>query len=182
MKLVTKLVPAVIAAALMSNAAYAADGTINFAGELIDQTCTIEIDGKVAPVAATVTLPTVSTGLLTTSGNTAGRTNFEIELSNCTAGGKARAFFESGATVDPISGQLYVTGGATNVRLQLLDNSAGAGGAVIKAGDTNQLGSTTAVNIMGGIAVLPYAVEYVATGAATAGIVNSSVTYSIDYE
>ncbi|MGL4545565.1 MAG: fimbrial protein, partial [Plesiomonas sp.] len=107
MKSVIKFVPVVIAAAFMTNAAQAADGTINFQGRLIAQTCTIAVDGAVSPAAATVTLPTVSASALSVAGNTTGRTNFEIELSGCTgAAATAAAFFEAGSDVDPVSGQL----------------------------------------------------------------------------
>lgn len=181
MKLVIKLVPAVIAAGLMINVAHAGDGTIYFTGNLFAQTCTIKVENAVTPTAATVTLPTVSTSLLNAQGKVAGRTNFEIELSSCTGSAQtAAAFFEAGADVDPVSGQLLNRGDALNVRLQLRDNSATGG--VIKVGDTSQVASTTRVPISSGSAVLPYAVEYVATGVATAGAVTSSVTYSISYQ
>lgn len=181
MKLIIKLVPVVISAALMTNAANAADGSINFNGSLMAQTCTITVEGKISPAAATVTLPTVSTSLLNAPGKTAGRTNFEIELSNCLgAATNAVAYFEIGDDVDSASGQLYNRGDAANVRLQLRDNTVAGG--VIKAGDSSQLTSSTRVPISSGSAVLPYAVEYIATGVAIAGNVTSSVTYSINYQ
>ncbi|MGL5470866.1 MAG: fimbrial protein [Shewanella sp.] len=178
MKLVIKLVPFAIAAALMGNAAQASDGSINFQGRVVDQTCTITVGGVVSPAVATVTLPTVSASLLDAAGKTTGRTDFEIELSSCSgAATTAAAFFEAGADVDPISGQLINRGDATNVRLRLLD-----GTTPISAGNTNQLSNTSRVSFAAGNAVLPYAVEYLATGAAGAGTVQSTVTYSIDYQ
>ncbi|MBB3175828.1 hypothetical protein [Variovorax sp. Sphag1AA] len=66
--------------------------------------------------------------------------------------------------------------------LQLVD---GISGAAIVAGSGSQLGATgtnTARDIVAGVATLPYAVQYISQGAATAGKVNGSVTYSIAYE
>lgn len=162
--------------------ASAADGTINFNGELLSQTCTIAVDGVVSPTVATVTLPTISTSLLTTAGQAEGRTGFNIQLTNCVgAATTAAAFFNSGATVDPITGNLNnMTGTATNVQLQLVDAQ---GGAAIQAGNTNQRTQTTRNTIDGtGAANMPYAVQYLATGATTAGTVISSVTYNVDYQ
>ncbi|NMV41359.1 fimbrial protein [Ralstonia insidiosa] len=175
---------AVIALPVFASVAHASDGTINFSGELVAQTCTIDVNGTVTPAAATVTLPTVSTGLLTTAGQTTGQTGFQIGLSNCSGPAKsAAAFFESGATVDPLSGNLKTTtgtGAANNVQLQLVDAS---NGSVIKAGDGLQHLTTTKIALdASGNAKLPYAVQYFATGATTSGTVNSSVTYSIDYQ
>lgn len=160
----------------------AADGTINFNGELVNQTCTIAVDGVVTPAVATVTLPTISTGLLTTAGQAEGRTGFNIQLSNCVGTATtAAAFFNSGSTVDPVSGNLNnTTGTATNVQLQLVDAQ---GGAVIQAGNTNQKTNTTRNTIDAtGAANMPYAVQYFATGTTTPGTVVSSVTYNVDYQ
>jgi major type 1 subunit fimbrin (pilin) len=49
-----------LAAAAVAQSAVAADGTINFNGEVKDQTCTVAVNGQVSPAIATVTLPTVS--------------------------------------------------------------------------------------------------------------------------
>lgn len=179
MKLVIKFVPFVIAATLMGNAAQAYEGSINFQGRMVDQTCSITVDGiATVPLLATVTLPTVSASFLDAAGKTSGRTDFNIELSSCSGTATTAAvFFEAGADVDPISGQLINRGSATNVRLQLLD-----GTTPISAGNTDQRQNTSRVPFAAGNAVLPYAVQYIATGAAGAGTVQSIVMFSIDYQ
>lgn len=164
--------------------AHAADGTINFSGQLMAQTCTIDVNGTVTPAIATVTLPTVSTGKLANSGETTGQTGFIIGLTNCTGPAtSAAAFFESGSTVDLVSGNLKTAtgaGAADNVQLQLVDGSTGT---AIQAGNVSQHAATTKIALdASGNAKLPYAVQYYATGATTAGTVNSSVTYSINYQ
>lgn len=173
---------AVLVIATSSQLANAADGTINFNGELLNQTCTIAVDGAVSPAIATVTLPTISTGQLTAPGQVEGQIGFNIQLSNCVGTATtAAAFFSSGATVDPISGNLKnMTGTANNVQLQLVDQQSGA---VIQAGNTNQITNTTRNTIDGtGVANMPYAVQYFATDATTPGTVVSSVTYNVDYQ
>ena len=175
---------AIIIAAALAQTAYAADGTVNFAGQLAASTCTIDVNGTTTPAIATVTLPTVSIGKLAAAGEVTGQTGFIIGLKNCTGPAKsAAAFFESGATVDPASGNLNTAtgaGAAANVQLQLVDAS---NGAIISAGNVSQLAGNTQVTLdASGNANLPYAVQYYATGAATAGTVNSSVTYWINYQ
>jgi major type 1 subunit fimbrin (pilin) len=171
----------VLAAAAFAQSALAADGTINFNGEVKDQTCTVTVNGQVSPAVSTITLPTVSSSLLDAAGRTTGQTGFKIGLSACSGpASTASAFFESGATVDAITNNLKnTTGTAKLVQLQLVD---GANGNAIKAGDTSQITATTATAITANAATLPYAVQYFATGKATAGTVISSVTYSINYK
>lgn len=171
---------AALASVLSINAAHAADGTINFTGELLAQTCTNTINGGVSP--ATVVLPKISAGVLGAAGVVAGATNFTIELTKCVGTATtAAAFFEAGTGVDPITKNVRNTGAAANVQLQLLDSA----GNPIKAGDTSQTDATIGTKRMtlaGGAAVLPYAVQYIATGVAGAGTVVGHVTYSINYQ
>jgi major type 1 subunit fimbrin (pilin) len=185
MKNTSSFIALALASSFVALNAQASDGTINFVGKVIDTTCDISVDGGTAD--ATVTLPTVSASTLGAATNTAGRTNFSMALTNCSAtSGKVYTFFESGANVDPATGRLTnsaATTPATNVDLQLIDSD----GAVIKAGDSSQRTETVQVNLVDdgsgttGTAMLNYAVEYYATAAATAGEVQSSVTYSMSY-
>ncbi|ABI39309.1 Fimbrial protein [Shewanella sp. MR-4] len=161
--------------------AKASTGTITFNGEVTSSTCTVKVNGTSAD--AVVTLPTVSTSDLAADTVVAGRTTFTINLSECTLDANQSqvvAFFESGTNVVATTGRLKNNGTAGNVSLQLLD---AVNSSVIKAGDEGQKTSNTATTVAGdGTAILPYAVEYYAEGAAaTAGTVTSSVTYSIHY-
>jgi major type 1 subunit fimbrin (pilin) len=93
------------------------------------------------------------------------------------------AFFEAGGAVDPITGRMRNTagGGATNVELQLLDGGPAAN--PIRIGDALQTSTNTRYTIdASGNVTMPYAVEYYATGLTTPGIVESQVTFSIDYQ
>ncbi|KEY58578.1 fimbrial protein [Serratia sp. DD3] len=159
----------------------ASTGTITFNGELTASTCDVNVNGGGAN--GTVILPTVGTNQLTAATQTAGRTSFDMALTDCAGTLKtASAFFEAGPSVDLVTGHLKnLSGTATNVSLQLRDGLS-ATQAVIKAGNTSQVGSASYVDVSSGSATLPYAVEYYADGATTAGTVVSNVVYSIQYK
>lgn len=163
----------------MANAA--STGVITFNGELTASTCDVSVDGQGAD--ATVTLGAIGTNQLTAAGQTAGSTNFNMALSNCSGTlTTASAFFEDGATVDAATGRLRnASGSATNVSYQLRDDSSPTRD-VIQVGNGSQVNNSTFVDVSSGSAVLPYAVEYYAEGATTAGTVVSNVTYSIQYK
>ncbi|WP_425251614.1 fimbrial protein [Janthinobacterium sp. NFX145] len=167
---------AVLLAAATTQSAFASDGTINFKGELLDSTCAVAVNGA----TSTVTLPKLSAAMLKTAKNIAGQTGFNIHLSACT--GKtttAAAFFESGPGVDPLTFNVKSSGTAKFVQLQLVDFE----GKAIKAGDVDQITPTSRVaKAASGDTILPYAVQYVATGEATPGSVEGVVTYSINYQ
>ncbi|MNG80448.1 S-fimbrial protein subunit SfaA precursor [compost metagenome] len=177
------LATAIVATFGVSAAQAASNGTVNFTGQVLDKTCDITIDGNASP--ATVVLQAVDRSQLSVIGATAKRTSFNIELSNCSGSASvtnAAAFFENSSTVDPIGYRLNntATGGtaATNVQLQLIDAPTGN---AIKVGSPEQHTSSTTYDLASGTATLPYAVEYYATGEATAGLVASSVNFTINY-
>lgn len=168
-----------------SMAMAASTGTITFNGELTDTTCEVDINGQGSD--ATVILPTVGINQLTTSGNTTGRTSFNMNISDCVIGekgehSKVSAFFQPGNSVDLSTGRLKNVGGsATNVDLRLLDASNSF--APINIGNTDQVNGMAYVDIKAdGTAFLPYAVEYYANGQTTPGTVTSSVVYNLQYK
>ena len=177
----TKLLSILIAAGVIavSQNALAVDGTITFNGSITAQTCTINGNGS-GSNNFTITLPTVSSSTLASAGQTAGRTPFHIVLTNCTPNtGTVHTFFEAGPTTDSTTGNLILgAGGATNVQLGLLNSDATA----IKAGFADASQNSKPVTFTNGSATLSYYVQYVATGAATAGAANSNVLYTIAYQ
>lgn len=158
------------------------NGVISFAGELTDSTCKVDIEGQ-GP-NATVILPTVRTSELNSPAKSTGRTNFNINLSDCVAAdGKntVAVYFQPGQTVNMESGRLINTNGdADNVELQLLDVKSNY--KVINVGNSEQMNTSGFADMTGGAAILPYAVEYYATDKTTAGQVKSSVIYSLIYK
>lgn len=173
-------------ASLFTLSAQAANdsGQINFEGELTAQTCEVLVDGNPANPAL-VKLPKISTSGLQTSGAVDGQVGFNMTLRNCAEqAGTAAAFFEYNANfVDSNDGTLKNlstgAGAATLVGLQLVD---GQNGASIAAGQASQLTNSTKHALVAGAATLPYAVQYISKGAATAGQVSGSVTYSVQYD
>jgi len=166
-------------AALFAANAHAADGTITINGLVTAQTC--DISGNGGGSDFTVTLPTVSTSALPIAGATAGRTPFNIALTNCSPNsGNVAVYFEPSATVDTITGHLTNTAaaGAENVQVGLLN----ADHSEIKLGSSAAAQNMQVVALDDGKATLNYFAQYVATDAATAGTVSAQSLYSIVYQ
>lgn len=166
-----------IAAGLMvaASAAQAADGEINFIGNVINTTCVVNPSSN---VDFTVTLPTVPTSALASAGDTAGRTPFQLEVSACSSETKVSTFFEPGPTISSTGNLAVDAGGATNVELQLLNDAFGRIDLMGAVGAQN----SQEVSLAGGAATLKYYVEYMATGASTEGAANSRVQYTMQYQ
>lgn len=166
-----------------SSAAIAADGTITFNGRVTDQTCTISTP---AGTDFSVTLPTVSQSALSSAGETAARTLFAINLTNCSAGSTMATYFEPGPNVDIASGRLInqadVADRAENVQLQLLGDNFQFLPIRAVGGSGAQDNSQWVPADGAGAADLNYYVEYYATAAVTSGEVTSSVQYTIIYQ
>ncbi|MNC08812.1 fimbrial protein [Pseudomonas jessenii] len=168
-------------AALFALPAQASDGTINFVGAIKDVTCTVAAAGTSG--ISTVTLPTITKTALTAVGATAGDTNFNIELSNCSgtdvAGSGVAVHFEPGVNVNS-NGRLTNNGAATGVDLALYQANAASPlnlGVAPTAAYKTMIGATP-----NGSVTMPYTVKYYATSATPgAGTVTSSVVYSVVY-
>ncbi|QET01194.1 MULTISPECIES: fimbrial protein [Cupriavidus] len=177
-----KLIPLLLVAgsALLATRAHAVSGTITFSGEVKTNTCKIN-DLKDSAANFTVPLPHVSADALSTSGATAGRTRFDIRLSDCNTdpAGSAYVHFEGSNDADPQSGHLKLesTAGAKNVQIALLDAS---GNSIPLNGNAP---IPTAVPIgTDGSATLHYAAQYVATGKAQGGKATARVNFTIVYQ
>ena len=170
----TRILAIAAAAILVAQGAQASDGTITFNGQLTNATCTITGGGN-----QTVTLPTLSTATLASTGNTAGDTLFDIKLTGCSAGvATATAYFEAGANTDAVTGRLKSTGTASNVQIQLLNSN----GSLVNVAAPSVAGQgTQAATITSNAGTQSFIARYYATGATTAGTVASSVTYSMVY-
>ncbi len=145
-------------------------------------TCTVTAGNNFS-----VALPGVGTSLLTTAGQVAGTTAFSIAITGCPNGISVATNTFSGGTVDSNTGNLKntATGGAQNVEVRLLNGSGGSATAnsaidLSRSSAKNQNSGT--YNIVNNAVTLNYFAQYYATGAATAGAVNTSLQYTISYQ
>lgn len=172
--LTTALVAALGAAAFAPTALAANSGTININGKVINDTCAISVNNGTA--TSTVTLPTVVTGSLATAGATTGDTNFNVALTGCDSNVVSAKMAFSGSNIDSGNGYLNTTGSgqAANVQVQLLS------GATVINGNT-QAGAPT-IAVSGGAGSTTLTARYFAKGAAAgAGLVNTSVNFTLTY-
>lgn len=153
--------------------ANAADGTINFVGEIIDSACTV----STASANQTVTLGTVSNKAFSGAGDTADATAFQIQLDSCPATVSSASVKFDGTAVEGNSNALALTpdnGAATGVAVQLRneDNS-------VLPLFTESKSITLAQNATN---TLNFNAAYVATAATvTAGPANAVATFSVVY-
>ncbi|HIE4918379.1 fimbrial protein BcfA [Klebsiella aerogenes] len=148
-------------------------GTVNFTGQVVNAACSVSADS----IDQTVTLSQVRTSKLTAAGMVANqKVDFSIKLEDCdTTVSQNAAVIFNGQQDSSLAGSLANTAGAgsaTNVALQLY----GPDGQVLNIGDTS--GAITLIN---GENTVPLSVDYVATGAATAGNVAATATFSMVY-
>lgn len=173
MRNVTMTLCALALAATSASALAATQGTVNFKGKLISETCSIA-PGK---ENVDVLLPTLSVQTLNASGIEAGSKVFAIEVVNCDpAISKVAAHFEAigGSPTDTVTGNLEneATGGAQNVQVRLYD----ADMTQLRLGDTGK-----GVTVAGGAATLRYYGGYYATAQTTAGDVVAKAVYTLAY-
>ncbi|KEY57728.1 fimbrial protein [Serratia sp. DD3] len=149
-----KLKPIVALSLLFMSSAYAADGTINFTGEIVANTCTISTGSG----TVSVVLPTISTSNFNDIGSRAGQTAFTINLTGCTpaSGSVAVRFTGTGTQVDPTTG-LFLPAAASEAR--------GVGIAVYDSTDTHikTAGNNSAfqtINTTSGTASIPLTAWY----------------------
>jgi major type 1 subunit fimbrin (pilin) len=178
-------------------AGQASDGTITFTGAVTANTCTVSVNASGAN--ATVALPTVSTAALdnTATKTTAAGTFFNMAVSACTAtpladiGGVAPTtvaiYFEAGPNVDQVTGGLINTVVGSNVEVNLYNASAASiVGTQIMPGTQTAQPLTQAIGVGGTqwfyAGYSTAGTNGLAGAAATAGAVNTSITYSLVYQ
>jgi major type 1 subunit fimbrin (pilin) len=97
-----KMVVGLSVIAAMPTVVSASDGTINFTGEIVSNTCTITTGGGSVNVA----LPTLSANTFAGIDSRAGQTAFSIDLEDCAPAGGSVAvrFTGTPAQIDPTRG------------------------------------------------------------------------------
>ncbi|MBW0235589.1 fimbrial protein [Pseudomonas sp. D1HM] len=159
---------AAAAAGMISSSAFAADGVINFTGEIKNATCEVGTGGTQA-----INVPAIAKDNLSGSGSTGPSYGFNIELSgaDCTGTNVQLSFEQDPNTIDP-DGTLVNTDPTTgaSVTLELLDSFADP----INLADATY--KTRAVPITNNTAKIPLRARYKAkTDTVVAGPVIASV-------
>jgi major type 1 subunit fimbrin (pilin) len=169
-----------------ANAQFINGGTITFTGVVTDDTCPVQggsgTDGGKNNFI--VALDAVNTSALAVDGAVAGKQPFDVVVGGPDSGCNpnlvaSMKFLSSSPRVDPTTGTLTnaLAGEAGNTNIQLLD----ASDAVINLADTNN-SVTLPWDVATKTAVVKYSAQYKAVGgAATAGLVSTSVVYSVAY-
>lgn len=166
--------------AFVPGAHAAADGTITINGLVLGTTCTI--NGGTS--SFTVTLPTVKTTDFAT--NVAGKTQFDLNLTNCPTGVDFSPAVQvsttfSGTNIDSTTGLLKDTSATNNgVAIELLDNTS----TKVDLTKTTAIGQSSEKALVdsSGNATLSYYAQYRQTGTSvTAGRVITTVDYTINY-
>lgn len=144
---------------------------INFKGEIIKKTCNFNINGDSSPV---VLLPPVTYTALATTGQTAGNTEFSIEIKDCSQASKAKAWLYT--EVNGENGNVLNTGGtASNVEIRILDGLTHQQVIMAHAASENKYRSS-------GTATIPLVAQYYSTGNTSAGSVIGTAMYIITYD
>ncbi|AHG20962.1 ferrous iron transporter B [Chania multitudinisentens RB-25] len=161
----------VAAGAMGSVSAFAADGQINFTGEIIDSACEV-VNNVSSPL--NVSMGKIAKTAFSGKGSTAAATKFTLQLNNCPATLTGATVKFDGTTVAGDNSVLALTsGGATGVGIQLSDSSSVL--ALNTASASYPLQSTGTNN-------LDFVARYVATAATvTAGAANAVASFTINY-
>lgn len=171
---------ALLALALISVVYQTHAADIRFQGEIVDETCSLEVNGVESP---TILLPSVSRKDLASQGQTAGEEYFTIVLKGCNGAtanqGLVAAFLPNG-DVNP-QGRLLngAAGGSEKVSLELRDDTTPIN---LASSDTNKVtlveegGSTTGVSKVLNVRY------YAEASGLEATAVEGSVQYLIHYQ
>jgi major type 1 subunit fimbrin (pilin) len=169
------ILASLFAAAMLPAFAFAADGTVNFTGEVTQTTC-VPATGS---TTQNVILNKISASALA-DGKLHGYKDFTISLVNCGSTSKSVAVqFDGTTNVDFVTGYLKntMTGStaATNVEIALADSNF----TTLKLPVGTSVPVTTQAD---GTAIIPMYAAYVQNGGtAGAGQIASSTTFSIIY-
>jgi type 1 fimbria pilin len=154
--------------------------TVNAGTKVSLQGCTV----NAGSTGLTVTLPTIASRALSTTGSTAGETPFNINLS-CQAGTTVlitMSAANANATNTGVINSTTGTGFATKVGVQLLYAGTNVNGSVTPTPVTFNTAQNLGASPSGAMAIQYYA-QYFATGTpVTAGNVAATATFNMSYQ
>jgi major type 1 subunit fimbrin (pilin) len=171
--------------AFAGSASAQSGGTITFTGSVADATCTVSggtgSDGGVGSFV--VNLTEAAPADLATAGNVANAKQFNVVIGgagqgSCVDGTIATmGFVPSSPQIDAATGALINVADAGNVQVQLLDGGATGTAINLAAGSYSATATVGATNT----AIIPFGAQYLATAAATPGLVRTAVLYTVNY-
>lgn len=168
-----KIIALIFTAASVCGYASAADGTINFAGTIIDTACTVDA----ASANQTVKLGTVSASSFSTAGATAAPTRFSISLTGCPAAVKSASIRFDGTVASGNSSILSLSSGQTATNLGVGIYQQDSTTLIPIGSSTPSLPLTTS-----GVNTFNFIAKYYAISTpVAAGTANATATFTIAY-
>ncbi|MBH2031442.1 MAG: fimbrial protein [Pseudomonadales bacterium] len=165
---------ALLVGSAFASVANAADGTINFTGNITDQACTVD------PASAnkTVKLGSVRAGVFGAAGTTAAPTRFSIMLTSCPAGVTSASMKFDGPTSADNSNLVALTGGtgaAEGVAVGIYEVDSAT---LIPVGSA----SKTQTLVSGANNTFDFIAKYVSTAATVkTGVANATSNFTVTY-
>ncbi|WNN47067.1 fimbrial protein [Siccibacter colletis] len=162
-------------AALSASSVFAADGTVNFTGEIIDQACTVDIGTS---DSLTVNLGKIAKSSFSAAGDDASTTKFTMTLKACPAAVTAAKVKFDGindATDSSLLALTSETGVAKGVAIALMT----ADKADLGLNATNDYSYTLKADVDNQLDF--YAAYRSTSDTVTAGKANSVATFSVNY-
>lgn len=159
---------------ITSNVAYAADGTINFTGNILDTACTVNTSTS----TQTVNLGDIARSTFSSAGSVASPTAFNIILENCPASVNSASVRFGGTTNPDNSSLLSLSSGQT---------ATGVGVALFEGDGSTQIPLSTPSNQIvldpAAANTLKFVAKYMATSnTVTAGSANATTDFTITYQ
>lgn len=169
----TLITLALVASGFVASSVYAADGTVNFVGEITDSACIVDSTSQTLQV----TLGKVAATSFNGAGSYSAATQFKLVLKDCPTGATTATVKFDGTSVANDNSVLALTpGGATGVGVELSDASQHVVNLF-----TNSAPYTLATGA-GSSTDLDFTARYKALGSAIEpGVANASVQFSIIY-
>lgn len=170
-----------LATAGLSATAFAAppqSAVINITGKVMETSCVLDS----ASTNIDVKLPTINKDLLSAEQSSTGRTGFSMKVTGCADGVKVSAAFVPDSNVDAYGNLTNsAAGGASNVQVQLLDQSYNV--ININTDDaTSQLARAVTINGSAPATLQYYAQYFSQAGSAGTGDVAAMANYQLTYE
>lgn len=167
------LLASAVVTALFSASTFAADGTVNFNGEITDNACKVDIG---ANNTMTVNLGSVARTAFTAAGDHASATGFKLKLANCPKSVASAVVKFDGVGYDSDTSVLKLTqetGVATGVAVELSD---------VSQTKLPLFTASASYPLTEGENTLQFYARYVAmTNSVTSGPANATSTFTLNY-